>query len=185
MTLARRPFCNKFYKMSSSVIPVWHFCEICVPHTTSACHTLSPLSPLSCLSFLHSPLPLVYYFNYAGDKATTATPTHCHLHKVCASCLRFCSCSQKSNKTKSRDGPSFPSLCHCPGLSQEAASSGVSSRLPLPACRSVIVVHFCYLSYNYANASSPSKLAPKCAAIFSLCIFLGAPFGVNKGKQHN
>lgn len=99
--------------MSSSVFPVWHFCEICVPHTTSACHTLSPLSPLSCLSFLHSPLPLVYYFNYAGDKATTATPTHCHLHKVCASCLRFCSCSQKSNKTKSRDGPSCPSLCPC------------------------------------------------------------------------
>lgn len=85
LTLARRPFCNKFYKMSSSVFPVWHFCEICVPHTTSACHTLSSqqsLSLLSPFSSLKPPPHFVYYFNYARDKATTATPT-----AICIKCV--------------------------------------------------------------------------------------------------
>lgn len=48
------------------------------------CHTRHPLVTLSCLPFLHisPPLHFVYCFNYATDKATTATPT-----AICIKCV--------------------------------------------------------------------------------------------------
>lgn len=126
MTLARRPFCNKFYKMSSSVFPVWHFCEICVPHTTSACHTLSSPSPVSPFFTLLPPLFII------STMPEIRRPLPRPRTAICIKCAPPAASIVLvvRNQIKQKVETGLPSPLSTPPsalpLSQEAASSGAS-----------------------------------------------------------
>lgn len=143
---------------------------MCATHDIRLSH--SQLAFSSALSL--SPFSSCLLFQLCTDKASTLPTAICIKRALSLPLSLSALLVRNQIKQKRRDTAtaSCPASCHRrlpPHIIAPPNTSPPSSCTPSVAL--VIVVDFCYLSYNYANVLSPSKLAPKCATTFLLCIF--------------